>query len=54
VTLGHFASDPRVVVALSLNKAFSAAGGTLAVPSEALKLRIRRAGATKCARKFWR
>jgi 7-keto-8-aminopelargonate synthetase-like enzyme len=33
-------------VALSLNKAFSAAGGALAVPSEAMKLRIRRAGAT--------
>jgi 7-keto-8-aminopelargonate synthetase-like enzyme len=46
VTLDHFASDPRVVVALSLNKAFSAAGGALAVPSEALKLRIRRAGST--------
>lgn len=45
-TLEHFASDPRVVVALSLNKAFSAAGGALAVPSEALKLRIRRAGST--------
>jgi 7-keto-8-aminopelargonate synthetase-like enzyme len=44
--LEHFASDPRVVVALSLNKAFSAAGGALAVPSEALKLRIRRAGST--------
>ncbi|MBM4362860.1 MAG: aminotransferase class I/II-fold pyridoxal phosphate-dependent enzyme [Deltaproteobacteria bacterium] len=46
ITLEHFASDPRVVVALSLNKAFSAAGGALAVASEALKLRIRRAGAT--------
>jgi 7-keto-8-aminopelargonate synthetase-like enzyme len=44
--LEHFASDPRVVVALSLNKAFSAAGGALAVPSEAVKLRIRRAGST--------
>ncbi len=44
--LDHFASDPRVVVALSLNKAFSAAGGALAVPSEAMKVRIRRAGAT--------
>jgi 7-keto-8-aminopelargonate synthetase-like enzyme len=44
--LEHFGSDPRVVVALSLNKAFSAAGGALAVPSEALKLRIRRAGST--------
>jgi 7-keto-8-aminopelargonate synthetase-like enzyme len=44
--LEHFASDPRVVVALSLNKAFSAAGGALAVPSEAMKLRIRRAGST--------
>jgi 7-keto-8-aminopelargonate synthetase-like enzyme len=45
-SLEHFASDPRVVVALSLNKAFSAAGGALAVPSEALKLRIRRGGST--------
>jgi 7-keto-8-aminopelargonate synthetase-like enzyme len=46
VTLEHFASDPRVVVALSLNKAFSAAGGALAVPSEVMKHRIRRAGST--------
>jgi 7-keto-8-aminopelargonate synthetase-like enzyme len=46
VTLEWFESDPRVVVALSLNKAFSAAGGALAVPSEAMKLRIRRAGST--------
>jgi 7-keto-8-aminopelargonate synthetase-like enzyme len=44
--LDHFADDERVVVALSLNKSFSAAGGALAVPSEALKLRIRRAGGT--------
>jgi 7-keto-8-aminopelargonate synthetase-like enzyme len=44
--LEHFASDPRVVVALSLNKAFSAAGGALAMPSEAMKQRVRRAGST--------
>src|SRR6185312_8818008 len=44
VTLEHFAADPRVVVVLSLNKAFSAAGGALALPNEAMKRRIRRAG----------
>jgi 7-keto-8-aminopelargonate synthetase-like enzyme len=44
--LEHFADDPRVIVTLSLNKAFSAAGGALCVPNEALKLRIRRAGGT--------
>ena len=44
--LEHFASDPRVVVALSLNKAFSAAGGALAMPSETMKMRVRRAGST--------
>lgn len=44
--LEHFVADPRVIVALSLNKAFSAAGGALALPSEALKNRIRRAGST--------
>jgi 7-keto-8-aminopelargonate synthetase-like enzyme len=46
VTLEHFAGDPRVIVALSLNKAFSAAGGALCVPDEALQLKIRRAGGT--------
>ena len=44
--LDHFADDERVVVALSLNKAFSAAGGALALPNEQLKLRVRRAGGT--------
>jgi 7-keto-8-aminopelargonate synthetase-like enzyme len=34
----------RVVVALSLNKAFAAAGGALAVPDTELKIRIRRCG----------
>jgi 7-keto-8-aminopelargonate synthetase-like enzyme len=34
----------RVVGALSLNKAFSAAGGALVLPSEALANRVRRAG----------
>jgi 7-keto-8-aminopelargonate synthetase-like enzyme len=35
----------RVVVTLSLNKAFSAAGGALIVPSDAIRDRIRHAGA---------
>lgn len=39
--LGH---HDRVVVALSLNKAFAAAGGALALPSAALRERIRRCG----------
>jgi 7-keto-8-aminopelargonate synthetase-like enzyme len=34
----------RVVVALSLNKAFSAAGGALVLPDEASKARVRRCG----------
>lgn len=34
----------RVVVALSLNKAFSAAGGALVFPTEALRTRVRRCG----------
>ena len=42
--LDHFAGDPRVVVALSLNKAFSAAGGLLALPDRELGARIRRCG----------
>src|SRR6478609_9035672 len=41
--LGH---SERVVVALSLNKAFSGAGGALALPSEALRRRIRHCGGT--------
>jgi 7-keto-8-aminopelargonate synthetase-like enzyme len=36
--------DERVVVALSLNKAFSAAGGALLLPDSSTKLRIRRCG----------
>jgi 7-keto-8-aminopelargonate synthetase-like enzyme len=44
VALEHFASDERVVVALSLNKAFSAAGGALAMPSRDLCDRVRRCG----------
>lgn len=39
--LGH---HPRVVVALSLNKAFSAAGGVLALPDREMVTRIRRCG----------
>jgi 7-keto-8-aminopelargonate synthetase-like enzyme len=42
--LEHFADDERVVVALSLNKAFSAAGGVLALPNRELVTRIRRCG----------
>lgn len=42
--LQHFANDERVVVALSLNKAFSAAGGALALPNRELVSRIRRVG----------
>jgi len=41
--LGH---SERVVVALSLNKAFSGAGGALALPSAALLRRIRHCGGT--------
>ncbi|MET0385690.1 MAG: aminotransferase class I/II-fold pyridoxal phosphate-dependent enzyme [Polyangiales bacterium] len=44
LALEHFATDERVVVALSLNKAFSAAGGALAVPDRELANRIRRCG----------
>lgn len=44
IALDHFAGDERVVVALSLNKAFSAAGGALALPDRALGARIRRTG----------
>jgi 7-keto-8-aminopelargonate synthetase-like enzyme len=42
--LEHFADHERVVVALSLNKAFSAAGGALALPNRELGMRIRRCG----------
>jgi 7-keto-8-aminopelargonate synthetase-like enzyme len=41
--LGH---SERVVVALSLNKAFSGAGGALALPSDALRRRVRHCGGT--------
>jgi 7-keto-8-aminopelargonate synthetase-like enzyme len=44
VALEHFANDERVVVTLSLNKAFSAAGGALALPNRELATRIRRCG----------
>jgi 7-keto-8-aminopelargonate synthetase-like enzyme len=44
IALEHFADDERVVVALSLNKAFSAAGGALALPNRELATRIRRCG----------
>ncbi|HEX4334505.1 MAG TPA: aminotransferase class I/II-fold pyridoxal phosphate-dependent enzyme [Polyangiaceae bacterium] len=44
VALDHFEHDERVVVALSLNKAFSAAGGVLALPNRELVARIRRCG----------
>ena len=42
--LDHFADDERVVVALSLNKAFSAAGGLLALPNRDMVNRVRRCG----------
>lgn len=42
--LEHFVNHERVVVALSLNKAFSAAGGVLALPNTELVTRIRRSG----------
>jgi 7-keto-8-aminopelargonate synthetase-like enzyme len=44
--LQHFGNDERVVVALSLNKAFSAAGGALSVPNREFVARIRRCGGT--------
>jgi 7-keto-8-aminopelargonate synthetase-like enzyme len=42
--LEHFEDHDRVVVALSLNKAFSAAGGALALPNRDLLDRVRRCG----------
>lgn len=42
--LDHFHDDQRVVVAMSLNKAFSAGGGVLAVPNRETASRIRRCG----------
>ncbi len=42
--LTHLGSHGRVVAALSLNKAFAAAGGALALPNPSLKTRIRRCG----------
>jgi 7-keto-8-aminopelargonate synthetase-like enzyme len=42
--LTHLGDHQRVVVALSLNKAFAAAGGALALPHRDLKVRIRRCG----------
>jgi 7-keto-8-aminopelargonate synthetase-like enzyme len=44
LALEHFGGDERVVVALSLNKAFSAAGGVVAVPNREMADRIRRCG----------
>jgi len=44
VALDQFADDERVVVALSLNKAFSAAGGVVALAQRELGARIRRCG----------
>jgi 7-keto-8-aminopelargonate synthetase-like enzyme len=43
-TLDRMVDRDRLVVALSLNKAFSAAGGALVFPSAALKDRVRLAG----------
>jgi 7-keto-8-aminopelargonate synthetase-like enzyme len=42
--LMHLGQYDRVIVALSLNKAFSCAGGALALPNADLKTRIRRCG----------
>ncbi|MFI5308116.1 MAG: aminotransferase class I/II-fold pyridoxal phosphate-dependent enzyme [Polyangiales bacterium] len=42
--LEHLGDDERVVVALSLNKAFSAAGGIVALPNREDAVRIRRCG----------
>ena len=42
--LSHLGDSERVVVALSLNKAFSAAGGALALPSPGALTQIRRCG----------
>jgi 7-keto-8-aminopelargonate synthetase-like enzyme len=42
--LMRLGSHDRVVVALSLNKAFAAAGAALVLPNEVLKSRIRRCG----------
>jgi len=42
--LEHFRGDERVVVVLSLNKAFSAAGGALALPNREILATIRRCG----------
>lgn len=46
VALEAFGAHERVVVALSLNKAFSAAGGALALPTPELRERVRRCGGT--------
>ena len=42
--LSHLSNHPRVVVTSSLNKAFAAGGGLLAVPDEALRRKIRTTG----------
>jgi 7-keto-8-aminopelargonate synthetase-like enzyme len=42
--LTHIGQHPRLVVALSLNKAFAAAGCALALPDVDTKIRIRRCG----------
>jgi 7-keto-8-aminopelargonate synthetase-like enzyme len=42
--LAHLGAYDRVVAALSLNKAFGAVGGALALPSEELRERVRRCG----------
>jgi len=46
VALKELGDSERVVAALSLNKAFAGAGGALALPSEALRRRIRNCGGT--------
>jgi 7-keto-8-aminopelargonate synthetase-like enzyme len=42
--LAHLGAFDRVVVAISLNKAFGASGGALALPSSELRDRVRRCG----------
>ncbi|HKP57843.1 MAG TPA: aminotransferase class I/II-fold pyridoxal phosphate-dependent enzyme [Polyangiales bacterium] len=44
LALDHFGDDERVVVALSLNKAFAAAGGIVALPTREAAGLIRRCG----------
>jgi 7-keto-8-aminopelargonate synthetase-like enzyme len=42
----HFAGHERVVIAVSLNKSFAAAGGAIVLPSEELRRKVRNCGPT--------